>query len=761
LVCRLCGAANLAHQASCSVCNSPLERQPEKRGSRKHAEPKTAGLIWIGLCLVVGAGLGLALVQSRAGEEFRPDQLLLGGIVGALCGVGLGVLPGMGARFSRRTWATLKYGLCHRVFQRRRARIQRRCEARIRDDPGDLEAQLRLAGAMWLEGERDRAEQVLRRLLDRPDCPSLARHNLAAIEAAIGRRMRALEELAGAAPLLGKSTASYWNLGLAQYAVGQFAEAAEAFRELMRLDPGQVVGRNALAVALAKQGEVEEAIAELESALRIDRRDPDVLCTLGTIQQSLADLTLAEQYFTAALRARPTHLASRYNRALCAMLEGRYHAAIADLSAATQIDGECARAFLQKAICWHRLGHPARAIGAVRTALRDQPADFEVRYNAGTLLLREHQTEHAAKELERAYALDPRDVDAIINLGVAVHTGELTHQALDHFRVATRINPRHALARYNSAVIYAMLDSLGEAEAELQVLLELYPDFPEAYNEIGVVYLRQDRLLEAAGQFRSVTDKMPRSAAARCNLALTYYLQGDFAASAEQARFATALDPKLAAAHEIAGRAAMELRDLVGAIEHFIALTKLEPSNPDAHSNLGLAYYRDDRLNEAIESYKRALIFSPHSPEGHNDLGLAYAKSKMLTEAVRHLRQVIDWRPDNPIAHSNLGLVHYFKGQSEEAVERWRDVTRLSPVYARKREATRFSAYDDQEMVVRRFDARRRASHHPLKIAAFRHSFQLALDENAYRMDLPWPDLAAAARWKERAQRARLAATKL
>jgi tetratricopeptide (TPR) repeat protein len=363
--------------------------------------------------------------------------------------------------------------------------------------------------------------------------------------------------------------------------------------------------------------------------------------------------------------------------------------------------------------------------------------------------------------LERAHELDPEEVDAILNLGVAVYTTELTHQALDHFRLATRLNSRHALARYNSAVIYTMLDSLGEAEAELHVLLELYPDFPEAFNEIGVVFLRQGRLLEAAGQFRQVADNMPRSAVSRCNLALVHFLQGDFAASGEQARFAVALDPKLAAAREIAGRVAMELRDLPDAIAQFSALVKLEPSNPDAHANLGLAYYRDDRLNEALECYRRVLIFSPHSPEGHNDLGLAYAKNKMLSEAVRHLKQVIDWRPDNPIAHSNLGLVYYFKGESEEAVDRWRDVTRLSPVYARKREATRFSAYDDQEMMVRSLDPRRRVSHFPLKIASFRHGFQLALDENDYRMDLPWPDLAAARRWQERAQRARLAMIRL
>jgi hypothetical protein len=73
------------------------------------------------------------------------------------------------------------------------------------------------------------------------------------------------------------------------------------------------------------------------------------------------------------------------------------------------------------------------------------------------------------------------------------------------------------------------------------------------------------------------------------------------------------------------------------------------------------------------------------------------------------------------------------------------------------REATRFSAYDDQEMVMRAIDRRRRAVQFPLKVAAFRHSFQLALDESGYQMELPWPDLQAAERWQRRARHFRAA----
>ncbi len=66
----------------------------------------------------------------------------------------------------------------------------------------------------------------------------------------------------------------------------------------------------------------------------------------------------------------------------------------------------------------------------------------------------------------------------------------------------------------------------------------------------------------------------------------------------------------------------------------------------------------------------------------------------------------------------------------------------------RKREATRFSAYDEQELVLRKLDVRKRCSHESLKAAGFRHRFRVPLDERDFRMELPWPDLVMAERWQ-------------
>ncbi len=721
-------------------------------------EGRAAGSVWHGMCLAVGAALGCALVRMGVAGGPAPYLYVVGALVGAGAGLLMGCSPGPVIRTLRHGWSEIMAALFEWRSDRRLDWLRRECEEAVESRRDDHDGRCRLATVLWLQGSPDRAEQLLSRVVSSGDGHPAARHNFAVAQAHAGRHGRALEELDRARAETGQSAALYWNTGLSRWALGQYDEAAQAFLNTLELDPGHLPARNALALARARLGKLEEASGDLEQLTARHRREPDTMCNLGIIHQSRGQMGVAEECFTTALRIDPTHAPARYNRGVCAMLSGRYRAAVSDFSTLSEVEPDHAWALIQCAIALYRLGRKERALDRMRQSVRRGPGDFLVRYNSGTLLLREEMIDRAVSELERAYEIDPRRIEVIINLGVAMYLTDHLRRALDHFRAATRMDPRHALARYNSVVTSSMLGQLDEAEAEVEELTGLYPDFADAFNAVGIVRLMQNRLVEAAEQFRRVADMTPRSAVARSNLALTYYLEGDLSAAREQAQLALELDPDLPAARDIAGHVALELNEKEDAVGNFRTLVRLEPTNPDAHANLGLAYYRDDRLSQAIESYKRVLVFSPKSPEGHNDLGLAYAKDKMLVEAAKHLGQVVEWRPDSPVLHSNLGLVYYFKGDTEDAVHEWREVTRLSPRYARMREATRFSAYDDQEMYVRPVDRKTRAAHLPLKIAAFRHSFQLAIDERGHRLAIPWPDIAAVARWKERAASARKAA---
>ena len=80
--------------------------------------------------------------------------------------------------------------------------------------------------------------------------------SLGRLEEAIGLSRRALEQDPLSAP-------AYHNLGFALHAADRFAEAEEAYREVLELAPQRVGTRPYLALTLLARGRGEEALAEV------------------------------------------------------------------------------------------------------------------------------------------------------------------------------------------------------------------------------------------------------------------------------------------------------------------------------------------------------------------------------------------------------------------------------------------------------------------------------------------------------------------
>ena len=69
---------------------------------------------------------------------------------------------------------------------------------------------------------------------------------------------------------LGNEAAAHAGLGYALIQLGRFEDAAAAYREALRIDPGNAVTNKDLGYALIELGRFEDAAAAYREALRID-----------------------------------------------------------------------------------------------------------------------------------------------------------------------------------------------------------------------------------------------------------------------------------------------------------------------------------------------------------------------------------------------------------------------------------------------------------------------------------------------------------
>lgn len=93
------------------------------------------------------------------------------------------------------------------------------------------------------------------------------------------------------------------------------AGAMEAFRKAVALDAGQARPNAELGMLLLKRGQLDQAITHLDRAASLARNNPDLLCNLGSAQQSAGHLAKAVEAYEQAIQADPNHYGGYNNLA--------------------------------------------------------------------------------------------------------------------------------------------------------------------------------------------------------------------------------------------------------------------------------------------------------------------------------------------------------------------------------------------------------------------------------------------------------------
>src|SRR4051794_2898997 len=86
---------------------------------------------------------------------------------------------------------------------------------------------------------------------------------------------------------------------------GAWAQAAEAYREALRLAPEHVDARYNLGLVLLRLGDLSKGLAHLQHAAKLAPKEADIHLTIGRAQQALKCPTEAERAFREAVRLNP------------------------------------------------------------------------------------------------------------------------------------------------------------------------------------------------------------------------------------------------------------------------------------------------------------------------------------------------------------------------------------------------------------------------------------------------------------------------
>jgi tetratricopeptide (TPR) repeat protein len=497
-------------------------------------------------------------------------------------------------------------------------------------DPTDQEATLWLARLYRLHNEPEKAEGVLRKMLQDDPGNEAAVEQLTQLLLDENRADDAIKLLEG----MTKDSPSGTLLDLLGDAYTQthdYEKAEGAYRKAVEVDPSELSHQRGLAQTLLTEEKYPEALEAYQKLADLMPDDPDNYLRMAQIYRELHQLDKAEENLVKARQYNPGSLEVLYNEAMIYEAQGRYDDAIRVVSdAITGVKAQSSVLPSRKrslAILYQQLGMLYRDVqnyqAAIYTFQELGHLGDEEDTRARLLIM---DTYRLAKDMPKALvagrdAMTKYPKDASIRSSYALLLGEndQTDEAVKLLEQDLKGTAADRETYLNLSQIYERGRRYTDAEQAARKA-ETFGSGPQdnemAWLMLGAVYERQKQFDKAETEFKKVLDVNPKNAQV-----LNYY------------------------GYMLADRGLRldEAQDLVQ------RAVDLEPFNGAYLDSLGWVYYKQNKLDEAEETLRKAVEHEPHDPTIRSHLGDVYAKQGHTDQAsVEWEKSLNEWHRSLP-----------------------------------------------------------------------------------------------------------------
>jgi len=238
--------------------------------------------------------------------------------------------------------------------------------------------------------------------------------------------------------------------------------------------------------------------------------------------------------------------------------------------------------------------------------------------NNGVDLVAKAKYQDAAKEFEKALAVDPDFHAARYNLALAHYNMGKVKESIAEFQRLVNGAYYFVNAHYNLGTIYLREGMVDKAIEQLKIVEELEPGHAEAHFNLGYIYFNRNQLDDAADEYKKGLGIKPDSAKGHLSLAFIYEKKGMYKEAADEYQAVLKIEPD----HQNARQAAGGLQAVAKIKESLAA----NPKDASAYAYLGHIYYARGMYSEARDSYDKSLQIDPQNKTVKEALGKAAAQ---------------------------------------------------------------------------------------------------------------------------------------
>lgn len=369
----------------------------------------------------------------------------------------------------------------------------------LKDQPDSTEVLTLLASAYQMDGKPALAQENLEKaVLAKPDDFGL-RKNL--VEFLIGQKNYELA-LEKANDFLKLKPKSLDGLGLkAEVYVGsqQLVPLESVLKEISSNFPDNPIGPYRLGGLYAAQKKYDEAVTELELAIKRSKEDYDPLKAIMTIYIQMKQPEKAFARIKKALADDPKNAGAYQLLAAYEMNQNRREEAVKALKSAIEANPRWLLPYFNLASLYEKKGDFDQAIAINRKAMEASPNDPAARMNVARIYENRKEYSKAIEQYEELLKSYPDNLVAMNNLAALLSIDTADKKRQDRaFELAKRLESTGQPAFLDTlSWIYYLRGDLDKALPLQQKATENLKDSPVLQYHLGMIYLKKGESAKA------------------------------------------------------------------------------------------------------------------------------------------------------------------------------------------------------------------------------------------------------------------------
>lgn len=405
-----------------------------------------------------------------------------------------------------------------------------------------------------------------------------------------------------------------FQLAVAQYDAGRFAEASAQLEALLPLAPNSFEIHELLGQSYASLSRDDKAIEHLDAAVRLMPRSAPARTNLAASLSHAGRTELAGEQFRKALELEPRSFDANHNLGEFYIQSGKIADALPLLERAQRINPASYNNGYDLAMAEFLTGRLSEARSQGQDLLKIKDTS-ELHNLLGQIEEKDGKPMAAANQFQTAAHMDPSE-DNLFDWGSELLLHRAYEPAIQIFKEAARRYPNSPRLMIGLGMALNWRSRYDEAVEALLRAADLDPSDARCYLYLSKAYDNSPRQAEGAiRRFKRYAELQPANAMAQYYYAMSLWKgkraedpNVDLQTVESLLKKAIALDDTLAELHLQLGNLYADQHQYARSVPEYVRALELNPNLPDAHYRLGTDYVHTglkERAQEEFEIYRK------------------------------------------------------------------------------------------------------------------------------------------------------------